>query len=455
MNIQKKMVLVVLFLSFFIIFRGVVSGSPGSTKILIKGVTITDLSDLGRSSEDIHNGFVLICDGLIEMVGNIESAPELSTDIRIINAKGKYLLPGLIDGFAAINNQAYANAYLYMGVTTIIAVDGGRRGPFFGEGDPGPGIFRLESVGDEKKDIDEHIKDLESLHSRGYKIALLKYALRPDQVKKLVKRAGELGMGTIGEFGHTSYREASRSGVDVFVHTTRYSLDLAPGKLAAGVADHPFSDDLESPKWKYYKYLSNIKKGNRRLAEHSAVLGSSGTFIMPTQSLSYLDIPGGKNPWKEPVSVIIDKDDINNPADKITGKHTYKKEIQDAYTKLIRNEKIIESSYYKAGAKYLSGSATDVWGTMPGISLHTELDLLNRIGLTKREAIAAATSNFHDAFGWKLGKLKKGFAADLILLNSDPLADLNNLKDIYILIKDGRVLNRDALLELPRKESEK
>ena len=96
-----------------------------------------------------------------------------------------------------------------------------------------------------------------------------------------------------------------------------------------------------------------------------------------------------------------------------------------------------------------------MWGTMPGISLHTELDLLNRIGLTKREAIAAATSNFHEAFGWKLGKLKKGFAADLILLNSDPLADLNNLKDIYILIKDGRVLNRDALLELPRKESEK
>ena len=88
MNVQGKMVLVVLFLSFFIISRGVVSGSPGSTKILIKGVTITDLSDLGRNSEDIHDGFVLICDGLIEMVGNIESVPELSTDIRIINAKG-------------------------------------------------------------------------------------------------------------------------------------------------------------------------------------------------------------------------------------------------------------------------------------------------------------------------------------------------------------------------------
>ncbi len=421
----------------------------GDSLVLISGVTIPDLSNRGKNNNDVIKGFVLIRDGLIEEVGKLSDIPVIQGKVDKIDGEGKYVLPGLIDGFAAINNQSYANAYLYMGVTTIIAVDGGRRGPFFGNSDPGPRALRLESVGDEKKSIADHLKDLELLHKNGYKIVLLKYALNPGQVRELVKRAHELGMGTIGEFGHTSYKEASGIGVDAFVHTTRYSLDLAPAEMAAAVADNPFSDDLESPKWKYYKFLSNLKKGDPGIAKYSVILGASGTFLMPTQSLSYLDIPGGKNPWKEPIASILDKNDINNPADKVTGKHTYNKKVQDAYTKLILNERILESAYYKSGAKYLAGSATDVWGTMPGISLHTELELLNRIGLTKREVIAAATSNFSEAFGWKLGKLKKGFAADLIILNSDPVEDLDNLKDIHLLIKDGKVIDRKALLKLP------
>jgi len=44
---------------------------------------------------------------------------------------------------------------------------------------------------------------------------------------------------------------------------------------------------------------------------------------------------------------------------------------------------------------------------MPGISLHQELELLTKIGLSKRQALAAATSNFSEIFKWKDFKIIK------------------------------------------------
>ena len=170
---------------------------------------------------------------------------------------------------------------------------------------------------------------------------------------------------------------------------------------------------------------------------------------MPTMSLSYLDLPESKNPWLDPVAVILDAEDINRPADKITGKHSIDSVEQAAYTNLITTETtVIEPSYYKAGAKYLSGSATDVWGTMPGISLHTELMLLNtKVGLSNEEVLAATTANFNEAFGWKIGRIQSGFDADLLILNKNPLEHLSNLTSIEKIILDGKELVPKKLLK--------
>ncbi len=47
---------------------------------------------------------------------------------RVIDCTGKFLIPGLIDGFAGMNSQGQANAFLYMGVTTVVASADARRG---------------------------------------------------------------------------------------------------------------------------------------------------------------------------------------------------------------------------------------------------------------------------------------------------------------------------------------
>jgi imidazolonepropionase-like amidohydrolase len=85
---------------------------------------------------------------------------------------------------------------------------------------------------------------------------------------------------------------------------------------------------------------------------------------------------------------------------------------------------------------------------LPGSGLHVELTLLHRIGLSPREAIAAATSNFADIYGWRdVGRIEPGRVADVLILDSDPRSDLEALNHIDMMIFQGVVVNRRLLLE--------
>jgi imidazolonepropionase-like amidohydrolase len=106
----------------------------------------------------------------------------------------------------------------------------------------------------------------------------------------------------------------------------------------------------------------------------------------------------------------------------------------------------IESVYAKAGARYLAGSGTTAFGTIPGVSLHTELELMRKAGVPPRAVLAAATSAFGQTFGWpNLGEIKAGYDADLLVLDADPLGDVANLRAIRMVILNGVVLDREKL----------
>jgi hypothetical protein len=416
------------------------SDSTSGEYLLIRGGTLINPSTHGTVSKDITNAFVLIKDSIIVDYGELNDNAEFPENCVEIDASGKYIMPGLIDGFGTINNQNYANAYLQAGVTSIIGVESLRRGELFLDGDPSPNIFLMGEAGDVAQTNEEIIEDFRMASEKGFGVMLLMYKLTPDQLKLAVKLADKYNIATIGELGYTSYKEASDLGVESFVHVTRYSLDTAPSELQKAVADEPFSNDLDSPKWQYYRYLSNLDTGSTVFTDHAKMLGSYKGYVIPTLSLLYLDMPDHGNPWDDPLAGCIDPEDVNNPADAQTGNHDYDSIYQAAYTKMGIKQMDITFAYYRHGVKFLSGSAADVWGTMPGISLHTELELLHRAGLSNREVIAAATTNFADAFGWNRGKIEEGYCSDIIILKNDPLKDIKNLRDIEMLILGGKLV---------------
>jgi imidazolonepropionase-like amidohydrolase len=99
----------------------------------------------------------------------------------------------------------------------------------------------------------------------------------------------------------------------------------------------------------------------------------------------------------------------------------------------------------------LAASGADALGTMPGISLHTELELLVRLGLSPREALAAATNNFANQFGWnELGQIVPGRRADILVVDADPTINIWNARRISTIVLNGELLDRDSLLHLKK-----
>jgi imidazolonepropionase-like amidohydrolase len=77
---------------------------------------------------------------------------------------------------------------------------------------------------------------------------------------------------------------------------------------------------------------------------------------------------------------------------------------------------------------------------VPGTSIHRELSLLVRAGLTPLESLQTATLNPALYFGktadW--GTVAAGKVADLVVLSRNPLLDINNTRSVVAVVGDGR-----------------
>ena len=107
----------------------------------------------------------------------------------------------------------------------------------------------------------------------------------------------------------------------------------------------------------------------------------------------------------------------------------------------------INEAFFAAFPHYLAASGAPVHSALPGISMHTELELLVRLGLSPREALAAATNNYSLQFGWnELGLIAPGRRADILVVDGDPTQNIWNARRISGLIMDGNLIDREALL---------
>lgn len=109
------------------------------------------------------------------------------------------------------------------------------------------------------------------------------------------------------------------------------------------------------------------------------------------------------------------------------------------------------ATMHRAGVPILTGTDAPLRNSPPGFGLHEELELLVRGGLSPLSVLGAATLEPARYFGMtdSLGTVEAGKLADLVLLEADPLADIRNTRRIAAVVANGRLFDaagRQALL---------
>ncbi|MBT8145751.1 MAG: amidohydrolase family protein [Gammaproteobacteria bacterium] len=98
---------------------------------------------------------------------------------------------------------------------------------------------------------------------------------------------------------------------------------------------------------------------------------------------------------------------------------------------------------HQAGVPFGAGTDTPINLSIPGYSLHSELEMLVRAGFSPLDALSAATLRPAEYFSLDgvLGTVDVGKRADLVLLDANPLEDISNTKRISLVISKGKPVN--------------
>jgi len=404
-----------------------VAGAPQDT-IAISGATLID----GTGSAPVPDAVIVTRGGRILAAG-ARGSVTIPGGAQMVDARGRYVIPGLWDMHAHFEQVEWGPVYLAAGVTT--ARDCGNEFEFIravrdvlaaGRG-TGP---RLLLAGIVDGDSPRALSPIRANDAAQAAAVVKKYvdarfdqikiysSVKPEVVKALCREAHRRGVTVTGHvpFGMNA-REAVEDGMDGIEHFHYIQQVLLPASVGERML--PFTAvNLSS---------TEARDGIRFFARH-------GTVVDPTLALyEWLWHEKGTPVERFEPGVAKVAPQLREPLENVGLPAREAGQTRAVLQSLLRAVTALK----RAGVPVIAG--TDQ--TIPGWSLHRELELFVQGGMTPMEAIEAATmvpARVMKLDG-EVGTVQAGRRADLVLLDADPLADIRNTRRIWRVMAAGRL----------------
>jgi imidazolonepropionase-like amidohydrolase len=407
-----------------VIYAGELLFEPGESPDAQQTIVIED-----GSIKSVHNGYL----SLAEL--NMKDG-----EVEILDFKDSFILPGLIDAHVHLLNNANekfrqshvsneeklingvinSRLTLEAGFTTVADLDAVGHGwsiivlrnAINAGRIPGPRVFTasdsISPTGGHGDFLDRPDEELNQLETTG--LCDGKEACRR-AVRKQFRQGADLIkiMASGGGFERTGDKHHEPSFSEEEFKTiveTAHGLDLKVTAHAHGTAG--INAALEAG-------VDSIEHGSFLDSKSISLFKKSGAYLIPTLSAQDL------------LRSLVD-----------TAPDNMQQRLQMYMSELPGN--VLKA--YKAGVKLANGSDA---GAVPHGNGVRELEWLVQVGISESDAIKIATINSAAHLGKEnlIGQVKPGMQADIIAVSGNPLQNISDLRQVRLVMKNGRIYKRD------------
>jgi imidazolonepropionase-like amidohydrolase len=412
---------------------------PESTATAITNVTIIDAVNGVRENQTV------VFDG--DQITNVGSS---STDLSVaetVDGSGKYLIPGLWDFHVHLTyDERFTHSmpalFLSYGITSVRDTGGLMRkmlpvvekmrapdavaprvffaGPLLDgnfvvyDGDSRPEIGVRNATPDDAR------KMIEGLKAQGVDFIKIYEMVSPAVFDAMVETAQELELPIDSHVPLSLRARTAGPSVDSIEHLRNIEMDCASN-----------APELHETRLELLKNPDGLSGGDLE-----ALLS---TTQVPTLRLGALNLapPYLKDDWQEALARV--------PADV---REEWQKTVLDIadspveeFTRFGEWSLFLIDRMHARGVPIGAGTDTPIFISVPGYSLHSELELLVRAGLSPLEALRSATLRPAEFFSLQheMGTVDVGKRADLVLLDANPLENIANTKRIAAVVSKGNL----------------
>jgi len=437
---------------------------------VLQGGTLID----GLGGAPVPNAVIVIEGNRITAAGAAASVA-IPDGAEVIDAAGKFIMPGLIDGKSNWNWQ-YGEAYLHWGVTSAI-VSGGRNDQGIADRDainhgifagprlfqavvgfrgPGPNLDGRQGYEPGGGDFtpytpDEARRMTRTLIEAGADFIVIGDGNGPiDLWRPVVEEAHAAGLVVLCCCMGPQMRglEAAEIGVDVMVHFGNIGASITTdpqrwanagnttrgGPEPTGASD-PFAtmDQAQVP-----EAIQLLVQNNAYLSPEFVALDRgfySSADSVRQDAYDLFNNPDLRAYYPE-YSIADLHDNLREPSEYLSAETIAERGLA------FRNKAEFARRFVEAGGKVVV--ASDITQSAPGLGVHQEMAIMqDDVGMPQMKIIQAATKWNADGHRFEdIGSIEPGKLADILILNADPLADIRNTRNIHMVLKDGVVQDR-------------